>query len=318
MRASARAVLVFLVALLVLTGCATGSARGGLEPREATGGSGAFLEPSVDAFQAVQQASGLDQAARHPSGAALYVEQARQLLSQLARTPVTPRNFGPQRVLCWLLREVLAGGERVEYADLLWRTARFSRLVLVCPDGYLVAALSGTPLQRLGPLQLRDGQWRVGRLLVGDFYFSRGGNAGQSPKQASTQAPGRWIYKKPTTESRQALDYQEQITGRPAWWVYMIDGVEFDGFNGKELLEAKGASYRNFLTKFGTVQPWFETSDGFTELMKQAQSQSDLARALNLPVVWHVAEVEFADFLRPLFKERSWNNITVTHTPPVP
>jgi hypothetical protein len=42
------------------------------------------------------------------------------------------------------------------------------------------------------------------------------------------QQPGRWTYKKPTTDSKGSLDYQEQVTGRPAWWVYMIGKVEFE------------------------------------------------------------------------------------------
>ncbi|MFY0573677.1 hypothetical protein ACN28S_04265 [Cystobacter fuscus] len=110
-----------------------------------------------------------------PGGCGTLPAQARQLLGQLAKTPVTQRNFAPRRVLSWLLREVLVGGERVEYADLKWRAERFLFLVLVRPDGYLVAAPTGTPLQRLGPLRLVDGVWKVGPLVVGDFYFSRGG-----------------------------------------------------------------------------------------------------------------------------------------------
>jgi hypothetical protein len=422
----------------------------------------------------VQEASGLEEDGRHPEGAALYQEQARHLLIRLAKTRVTQRSFAPRRVLCWLLREVLEGSERVEYADLKWRAERFGFVVLVRPDGYLVAALTGTPLQRLGPLELVEGEWRVGRLVVGGFYFSHGGvfypvtealrradspplaelglgrdplnasldgaqdamaemalalahsirhpmrtledlgqlpttvarliasspeyfarygamsredqireaarlsthllmllggakatvgrmgglgaelpvlsltvegelvlgravvatgttatvgmdlsalsilhmaGGGQSsPQMASAREPGRWTYKKPTTESKQARDYQEQVTGRPAWWVYIIGKVEFDGFNGKELLEAKGGSYKNFLTKRGTAQPWFETGEGFKGLMDQAEKQSKLAAQLKLPLVWHVAEAEFANFLRTIFESNGWTNIDVRHT----
>ncbi|WP_239014814.1 hypothetical protein [Archangium violaceum] len=56
--------------------------------------------------------------------------------------------------------------------------------MMVRPDGYLVTALTGTPLQRLGQLQLVEGEWRVGRLSVGDFYFSRGGVFYPSPEPA--------------------------------------------------------------------------------------------------------------------------------------
>jgi hypothetical protein len=374
----------------------------------------------------------------------------------------------------------------VEYADLKWRAERFWFLVLVRPDGYLVAALTGTPLQRMGPLQLVEGEWRVGRLVVGDFYFSSGGvfypvnaalrradslpltelglgrdplnaaldgaqdalgemavalassllhpirtvedlaqlptavaqliasspeyfarygamsredqireaarlsthvvmmlggaeatvgrmsglgaelpvlslsargemvlsgvvvggtlsttagmdlgalsilhmaargsgrtggasaKAGKSTQTVAAKGPGKWTYKTPTTESTQSLDYQEQITQRPAWYVYMVDEVEFDGFNGKELLEAKGASYRKFLKKDDEIQPWFENGKGFAGLVDQAGRQSAKARTLNVPVVWHVAELEFANFLRAFFKKNGWDNITVCHTP---
>jgi hypothetical protein len=435
-----------------------------------------------------QEASGLGKEAWHPSGAALYQEQARQLLGRLAKTPVTHRSFAPRRTLSWLLRKVLEGGERVEYADLKWRAERFGLLVMVRPDGYLVAALDGTPLQRRGALELVEGEWRVGRLVVGGFYFSHGGvfypvtealrraddpplgelglerdplnaaldgaqdalaemtlalahsilhpirtleDLGQLPttvahliatspeyfarygamsredqireaarlsthvlmllggarapvgrmgglgaespvlslaargelvlgeavvaagttttvgmdlgafsilhmagggrgntrgasgkaekdsKTAPAQGPGKWTYKKPTTESKQALDYQEQITGRPAWYVYRVGAVEFDGFNGKALLEAKGGSYKNFLTKGGKAQPWFEAGEGFKGLLEQAERQSKIARTLKMPVVWHVAEVEFANFLRKLFEKNGWDNITVHSTPAV-
>ncbi|EPX60210.1 hypothetical protein D187_002296 [Cystobacter fuscus DSM 2262] len=455
---------------------------------EDRGGAGGFPEEVVDAFQAVQEASGLGEEFRHPAGAALYLEQARQLLRGLARTPVTHRSFAPRRVLFWLLREVLEGGERVEYADLKWRTERFWLLVMVRPDGYLVAALTGEPLQRMGPLRLVGGEWRVGALAVGDFYFSRGGvfyavndalrrgdglplselglgrdplsaaldgaqdavgemavalaqsilhpirtledltqlpgtvasliaaspeyfahygamswedqireaarlsthvimmlggaeaslgrmgglgaelpvlslsargelvlsgavvaggmvtstagmdlgalsilhmaakrpgrtggasaKVGKPAQTVAAKGPGKWTYKKPTIESKQALDYQEQVTGRPAWYVYMVGKMEFDGFNGKELLEAKGASYKNFLMKDGTAQPWFEGGKGFKGLMEQAEKQSQLAKTLKLPLVWHVAEAEFAKFLRRVFIDNGLENIEVRHTPP--
>ncbi|OJH37453.1 Tox-REase-5 domain-containing protein [Cystobacter ferrugineus] len=493
------AVLLALVVGVFLAGCSTGHTRGSLgrgvgrhsAPSalvEDRGGAGGFPEPAVDGFQRVQEASGLGEEFRHPAGAALYLEQARQLLRGLARTPVTPRSFAPRRVLFWVLREVLEGGERVEYADLKWRTERFWLLVMVRPDGYLVAALTGEPLQRMGSLRLVGGEWRVGALAVGDFYFSRGGvfyavndalrrgdglplgelglgrdplsaaldgaqdavgemavalaqsilhpirtveelaqlpttvasliasspeyfarygdmsredqireaarlsthvlmmlggaeatlgrmgglgaelpvlslsargelvlsgavvaggtvtsaagmdlgalsilhmagrgsgrsggtsaKAGKSSQTASAKGPGKWTYKKPTTESKQALDYQEQVTGRPAWYVYMVGKMEFDGFNGTELLEAKGASYKKFLMKDGTAQPWFESGKGFKALMEQARKQSRVASTLKLPLVWHVAEAEFANFLREVFESDGLDNIIVRHTPP--
>ncbi|WP_331117881.1 Tox-REase-5 domain-containing protein [Archangium sp.] len=451
------------------------------------GGAGGFPERTEDPFQVVQEASGLEEEARHPAGAALYLGQARELLGRLAKARVTAKSFAPHRVLYWLLREVLEGGERVEYADLKWRAERFWLLVLVRPDGYLVASLTGTPLQRMGPLELVEGEWRVGSLRVGDFYFSRGGvfypvnaalrradsqplaelglgrdplnaaldgaqdamaemavaltqsvlhpirtvedlaqlpttvaqlivsspeyfarygamswedqireaarlsthvlmmlgsaeatlgrmsglgaelpvlsltargemvlgrvvvaggttpatvamdlgalsvlhmagrgqgnsggvrgKAGKSTRTTSTQGPGRWTYKTPTTDSKTSLDYQEQVTGRPAWWVYMIGELEFDGIRGKELLEAKGPGYCSFFDADGTPKPWYQTSGGFKEMMRQAERQSKLAEQLGLPLTWHVADARVAEFLRQEFKDKGWNNTTVRHTP---
>ncbi|WP_304528735.1 Tox-REase-5 domain-containing protein [Archangium sp. Cb G35] len=431
----------------------------------------------------MQEASGLGEEARHPVGAALYLEQARQLLGQLAKTPVTQRSLAPRRALSWLLREVLEGGERVDYADLKWRAERFERLVLVRPDGYLVVALDGTPLQRRGPLQLVEGEWWVGRLVVGGFYFSHGGvfypvtealrradsaplaelglgrdplnaaldgaqdalaemtlalahsvlhpirtleDLGQLPttvahliatspeyfarygamsredqireaarlsthllmllggaratvgrmgglgaevpvlsltargelvfgesvavgtagvdlgafsilhmagrgrgeggdtsdktkknsKTAPARSPGRWTYKKPTTESKRSLDYQEQVTGRPAWWVYMIGKLEFDGIKLGELLEAKGPGYCSFFNADGTPKYWYMNSGKFDEMLNQAADQSKMAQQVGMPVTWHVADAKVAEFLRAIFKDRELKNITVRHTRP--
>ncbi|WPB75572.1 Tox-REase-5 domain-containing protein [Archangium violaceum] len=339
--------LILALALAVLLGgCATGPPRAsltsgfGLHSRPAAfrvpvalgemeGSAGGFPEQAEDSFQVVQEASGLGEDARHPVGAALYLEQARQVLGQLAKTPVTQRSLAPRRALSWLLREVLEGGERVDYADLKWRAERFERLVLVRPDGYLVAALDGTPLQRQGPLKLVDGEWWVGRLVVGAFSIlhmaGRGrGKSGDTSdktekdsKTAPAREPGRWTYKKPTTESKRSLDYQEQVTGRPAWWVYMIGDLEFDGIKLGELLEAKGPGYCSFFNADGTPKYWFHASGGFTQMMEQAENQSKMAQRLGRPLSWHVADAKVAEYLRELFKGRGWKNITVHHTWPV-
>jgi hypothetical protein len=482
--------------VVLLAGCATGPPpRGGLlggvglhAPEEVEGSAGGFPEQTADPFQVVQEASGLEEEARHPAGTALYLGQARELLGQLAKTRITAKSFAPRRVLYWLLREVLDGGERVEYADLRWRAERFWLLVLVRPDGYLVTALNGTPIQRLGPLRLVEGEWRVGSLVVGDFYFSRGGvfypvtealrradspplaelglgrdplnaaldgfedamgemavalaqsllhpirsvedlaqlpttvahliasspdyfarygamswedqireaarlsthvlmmrggaqasvgrigglgaelpvlsltargelvlgravvaggtisttvamdlgalsilhmagsgqgntgdtsgKAGSSSKTTSAQGPGRWTYQKPTTRSKASLDYQEQVTGRPAWWVYRVGAVEFDGIRGKELLEAKGPGYCSFFNADGTPKYWYKNSGKFDEMMRQARDQSQMAQQVGLPVTWHVADAAVAKFLRKIFAREGWDNITIRYTPP--
>ncbi|WP_052517749.1 Tox-REase-5 domain-containing protein [Archangium violaceum] len=471
--------ILALAVLVVLSGCATGRAG-------SAGSAGGFFE-KADSFHVVQEASGLQEESRHPVGAALQLEQAHQLLGRLAKTPVTPRSFAPRRALCWLLGEVLEDGERVDYAELVRRTRRFSRLVMVRPDGYGVAALTGAPLQRLGQVKLEEGEWRVGRLIVGDFYFSHGGvlypvndvlrrantppwaelglerdwfnaaldgsqdamgemavalahsvlhpirtwedliqlpssvalliasspeyfarygamslqdqireaarlsthvlmllgggqgavgtmgrmgglgaelpvlslsaqgelllarevvaagtmtttvgvelgslsilhmaggakgntrgGSGEAGKAPPPKGPGKWIYKKPTTRSEDALDYQEQVTGQPAWRVYDVDGVEFDGFTGKELQEAKGPNYVSFFNEDGTPKYWYKNSGKFDEMMDQALNQSKTAERVKLPLAWYVADPKVAEFLRKLFGDRGWK-ITIHHLSP--
>jgi hypothetical protein len=142
------------------------------------------------------------------------------------------------------------------------------------------------------------------------------GQAGKGGKTAPPKGPGKWTYKKPTTESEDALDYQEQVTGRPAWYVYMVGTVEFDGFNGEELLEAKGPGYCSFFNADGTPKYWYRNFGGFKELMEQAKKQSKLAERLKLPLTWHVADANVANFLREIFKDEGWTNIKVAPTPP--
>jgi hypothetical protein len=503
------AVLIMLLGLVLLDGCATRAPRGSLligysqrslvppfpadsKPEwlvspptlaEAEGSAGGFLSREMDAFQVVQAACGLEEELRHPAGAALYLEQARKLWGRLGKTRVTQKSFGPRLVFSWLLREALSGGEHVEYAELLRRTERLWPLVVVRPDGYLVGALDGRPIQRMGQVKLVDGELKVGSLVVGAFYFSHGGiiypvddslgrantipwaelglerdwlnaaldgaqdamgemalalshsvlhpirtledltqlpttvalliasspeyfarygamslqdqireaarlsthllllyggaagtagtvgrigglgaelpvlsvsaegvlavrtvvvsagtvtttlgaatgavsilhmanmgqgNPGSGEETASTVEPGRWVHKTPTTDSVDALGYQEQVTGQPAWRVYMIGDVEFDGFTSKALLEAKGPNYVKFFNKDGTPKYWYNKSGKFDEMVEQAKAQSKAAERVGLPVIWHVADAEVAKFLRVIFEDEELSNISVLHTP---
>lgn len=160
--------------LLVLSGCASGHASVAFHSPESEGSAGGFLE-KADAFQGVQEASGLEEESRHPAGAAISTEMARNLWSQVMKKPVTQQSFGPRRVLAWVLREALTNGGPVAYEDLLRHTERFWRVVVMRPDGYLVSSLTGRPIQHMGQVTLVDGQYKVGRLVVGAFYFSNGG-----------------------------------------------------------------------------------------------------------------------------------------------
>ena len=168
---------LLLAALVLLGGCGVAgpSSGRGLVLSDAQGGSGEVLEmePSADLFQQVQEASGLGEDSRHPAGAMLSGYQARELLSVLARTPVTQRTSpraGPCVAAARGARRRRAGGVRRAAVA----SRRFMPLVWVRPDGYLVDAFTGRPCSAWGRCT-GEGEWWVGHLCVGDFYFSRGG-----------------------------------------------------------------------------------------------------------------------------------------------
>ncbi|MFY0581731.1 Tox-REase-5 domain-containing protein [Cystobacter fuscus] len=172
--------------------------------------------------------------------------------------------------------------------------------------GAAVAASTATGGMALGDLSILHMAGR-GQVHTGGASSKKG----KSSQPTAAKGPGKWTYKKPTTESRRALEYQERITGRPAWYVYMFDELEFDGFNGKELLEAKGPGYCSFFNPDGTPKSWYKSSGKFDEMMNQAEKQSKRAQREGLPLIWHVADAKVAEFLREMFRLEGWKNITV-------
>ena len=103
------------------------------------------------------------------------------------------------------------------------------------------------------------------------------------------------------------------MTGRPAWWVYEVDGVEFDGFSGQDLLEDKGPGYCSFFNANGTPKYWYVNSGKFNEMMEQAGRQWAVSTGRGSSLVWFVADAKVADFLRQYFERRGWRDIVVRH-----
>lgn len=166
-------------AVLWLAGCATGG-RGSLREhasaqQEDDGGGFGFWEQSQDSFQLLQQSAGLEEDSQHEAGEELETEDAQELWEALAGTQGTLHNFGPRRALVFLLRQVLTRGEDVPYEQVLERLRPLEFVVVMRPDGYLVSAITGRALQRMGRLELREGRLLAGRFEVGAFYRDRGG-----------------------------------------------------------------------------------------------------------------------------------------------
>jgi hypothetical protein len=133
------------------------------------------LAAEADDFQGLLRHTGLPESIHLTPGQPLTTEKAQALWSGLLDSPATLRTFAPRTALARLLREALATGQPITYAELLARTERFRPLVVVRPDGYGTVALTGKPVAKLGRPTLHQGELYVQSLRVGTFYFDDGG-----------------------------------------------------------------------------------------------------------------------------------------------
>ncbi|MBN1205922.1 MAG: hypothetical protein JXB05_13480 [Myxococcaceae bacterium] len=170
----ARYILLLGVALS-LAGCVTSGALRRHAERQLDDGGGFGFWEQADSFQRLQRAAGLEEGSRLEVGEALETDEAQGMWEALAGTRTTLQSFGPRRALVVVLRQVLGAGEEVPYAEVLKRTRPFEFLVVMRPDGYLVSAVTGRPLQRMGRVELREGRLMAGQFEVGAFYWDRGG-----------------------------------------------------------------------------------------------------------------------------------------------
>jgi hypothetical protein len=131
---------------------------------------------ALDYFQGFLVQAGVPITAVPRDGYTLSPQQALGLMPHLLSTPVTLGNFGLRRMAAHLLLEVATGGELVTRDELHARMRRFSRLLVLRPDGYLVKATSGVAVQKAGQVVLaEDGTLRAGSFEVGPFYTIDGG-----------------------------------------------------------------------------------------------------------------------------------------------
>lgn len=123
--------------------------------------------------------------------------------------------------------------------------------------------------------------------------------------------PGKWLdtIGAGRNMSREAAAYQTKIGGMPATKGYFVNAVEFDGFKGGKLLDAK------FFEKGGR----FVTAERYRifykgqSLYHQAVSQVRVARGT--PIEWHVPSKEAKDLLDQMMKANDLP-IEVVVTPP--
>ena len=92
-----------------------------------------------------------------------------------------------------------------------------------------------------------------------------------------------------TLGSARSQLYEEQVTRVPIEQSYIVNGVEFDGYDGFALIDAKGPGYANPIKGGWSAEP-----EGKYGLLNTAQRQVKAVRATgtNTPIQWHIAEQE--------------------------
>ena len=121
------------------------------------------------------------------------------------------------------------------------------------------------------------------------------------PKMAGR---GGWI-KSNKHMSPEARKYQAKVSKYPGY-EYRLNGVDFDGFRGGALLDAKGPGYLQLMTSNGTAQSlWNKLS---AQATRQRRAAGPSGR-----IVWHVAEEEAVPMFRRVGQR---SGIIVVHTAP--
>jgi len=143
----------------------------------------------------------------------------------------------------------------------------------------------------------------------------------------SDGGPGLWGKGKNYGSARSQL-YEEQITRVPIEQSYIVNGVEFDGYDGFALIDAKGPGYANPIKGHWSNEPksTYKTDPVTGEvkrvkkgLIETAEDQVKAVRATgtDTPIQWHIAEKETFDVLR---EKQDWGEfpaeIELFYTPP--
>jgi hypothetical protein len=127
-----------------------------------------------------------------PQGAEVTPEEARRLRLLLSPARNSLRGFGPNITADYLLAELVAKGETVSRSKLGAGLRRFEALAVLRPDGYIVSAMTGTPLECVGPVGVRNGALRAGDYRLGAFYTHEG--QGYREETSLGKVPGRAFF----------------------------------------------------------------------------------------------------------------------------
>ena len=125
---------------------------------------------------------------------------------------------------------------------------------------------------------------------------------GRSDGGVGTWGPGK-NYGSPRSQA-----YEEQVTGVPIEHSYIVNGVEFDGYDGFALIDAKGPGYDPLIKGDWSREPesTYRTDPVTGEvkrvkkgLIDKAKDQVKAVRATSTdtPIQWHIAEKDTFDDL---------------------
>ena len=143
----------------------------------------------------------------------------------------------------------------------------------------------------------------------------------------SDGGPGLWGEGK-NYGSPRSQAYEEQITRVPIEQSYIVNGVEFDGYDGFALIDAKGPGYANPIKGHWSNEPksTYKTDPVTGEvkrvkkgLLQIGKDQVKAVRATgtDTPIQWHIAEKETFDELFNRQKSGEFPaEIELFHTPP--
>ena len=128
--------------------------------------------------------------------------------------------------------------------------------------------------------------------------------------------------------SARAQRYEEQVTGVPIEHSYIVNGVEFDGYDGFALIDAKGPGYANPIKGSWSNEPksTYKTDPVTGEvkrvkkgLLQIGKDQVKAVRATgtDTPIQWHIAEKDtFDELWRQQNKGKFPPEIELIFTPP--
>ena len=142
-----------------------------------------------------------------------------------------------------------------------------------------------------------------------DAAMTARGNPPRTPR-----GPGKWL---PTFEGGSnmpaaAARYELTSCGTPAGMGYFVEGVQFEGFAGRTLLDAKFWEPGGYMAK-GLRGGWLKVG---WKVVDQANRQLRVARMHGVDVEWRFASQEVADLVRVIFRNNSIP-IRVVHIAPL-